>query len=181
MRADFMGCFDAEQFGAIFWVPVGEFSTVAQASFGMRRISTQSREGEFADSREVAGGVALSDATVVFAESHVKHPVHGFNAPVGSRGVCELFDCLYPGTADKVTPIDAYLALDLLLGLDHADGGELLPSLAHGLVHPRDVENKDCTAGFHPAVILLDRGAFLYGDVAEIERDGGIEELNNRL
>jgi hypothetical protein len=25
-------------------------------------------------------------------------------------------------------------------------------------------------------VILLDRGAFLYGDVAEIERDGGIED-----
>src|ERR1035437_7338834 len=123
----------------------------------MLRIRAQSREGELADSREVAGGVALSDATVVFAESHVKHQVHGFNAPVGSRGVCELFDCLYAGTADKVTPIDGYLALDLLLGLDHADGGELLPSLAHALVHPRDVGNKDGTAGFDPGGILFDR------------------------
>ena len=68
--------FDAEQFRAIFWVPVGEFSTAAQASIGMLRISAQSREGELADSREVAGGVALSDTTVVCAESHVKHPVH---------------------------------------------------------------------------------------------------------
>lgn len=144
-------------------------------------IGAQSREGEFLDGREVAGGVSLSDATVVLTERDIKYPVHGFNAPVGSCSVSELLYRLYAGTDDKVAPIDADLALDLLLGLDHADGGKLLPSVTHGLAHPRHVRNKGCPPGFDPAMILLNRGACLYVDVAEVKRGGGIEELDDRL
>jgi hypothetical protein len=43
-----------------------------------------------------------------------------------------------------------------LLGLEHADRAKLLPSLAHGLVHSRHVGNKDRSAGFDSAMILLD-------------------------
>jgi len=159
---------------------VGEFSTATQATGWIQGVSAQGGEGEFADGREVACGVPLADATVVFAESHVKHPVHGFDAPVGACGVSELFDRLYPGTDNKVAPIDARLALDLLHGLDHAPGAKLLPILAHRRVQPRHVSDKDGPAGFDPAMILFDRGAFLYLDVAEVKRGGGIEELNNR-
>ena len=57
---------DLEESCPIVWTAVGEFSAAAQADGGMKRIRAQSRKGELADGREVAGGVAFSDATVVF-------------------------------------------------------------------------------------------------------------------
>jgi len=76
-EANSSGCFNPEQFRAIFWASIGEFSAATQASIGMSRISTQSRERELANGREVACGVSFSDATVVLTESDIEHPVHG--------------------------------------------------------------------------------------------------------
>lgn len=125
--------------------------------------------------------MTLAHAAIVFAESHIKHPMHSFNAPVGAGGISELLDRLDASADDKVAPLDADLALDFLFGLDQANCGKLLPAITHRFVHPRYVRNKDRSARFDPAMIFFDCRALLRINIAEIQGLGDIEKFNDRL
>src|SRR5487761_2040221 len=97
----------------------------------MALIVTQRGKRKFSDGRKIASAMAFAHAAVVFAESHIKHPMHGLHSPVSPRRVSKVLNGLYPGTDNKVATFNADLALDLLLRLDHADGSQFLPVIAH--------------------------------------------------
>lgn len=101
--------------------------------------------------------------------------------PVSTRGVSKLGDRLDSCAGHEVATFDRDFSLDVLLTLDHADCGEFLPVLSHGLVHPRDVRDQGGAAGFDPAMIFFDLDALLHGDIPEIKDLGVVKELNDRL
>lgn len=77
----------------------------------MLGVGTQGGERELADGTEILGGMTFADAAVVLAESDIKNPVHGFNAPLGGCSVSELLDRLDAGADDKVAPLYAHRAV----------------------------------------------------------------------
>jgi len=68
-------------------------------------VGTQGGERELAEGTEILRGMTFADAAVVLAESDIKNPVHGFDAPMGGCGVSELLDCLDAGADDKLAAL----------------------------------------------------------------------------
>jgi hypothetical protein len=59
---------EAEKRRTVFRTAVGEFAPTAQTAFGMERVVTQGGEHELANGRQIACGMALAHAAVVFQE-----------------------------------------------------------------------------------------------------------------
>ena len=133
---------------------------------------------------KVLGAVAGADAAVVFAESHVQHPVAAIlNAPVGADGGIESVgaECK---AADVVAPFDA--ALTLAFAVDHLAGAVNADHAAQSrpwqavLGQGLQIVGHRAASALHAAVPLVHTGMLLQWCGRRV-RVVGVKQLLDRL